>query len=142
MDLRINSMNKSKIKTIICIMGIPLSWFALATCVASLCSHVFYSGAFIIYALIAFLTCYVCKKMFLTEYVLFPFDMGLMHQLFVRGLPENLFNEIQNVIESNRLVVLDCPDNPFLRRALSNFVYKKGGFIKFNSSDEIRLTDA
>ncbi len=60
--------------------------------------------------------------------------------IYVKGLPDNIYEKIELLIESNQLVSIRCPMNRLLRKALSEGVHARGGFCEFILADEVELS--
>ncbi|KZX82419.1 hypothetical protein A3715_34140 [Oleiphilus sp. HI0009] len=63
----------------------------------------------------------------------------IQQEILVRGIPETFLEEVDDLIESNKLLIIGCPKNWALRKAISDRVYNKAGFVEFQLSDELSI---
>ena len=95
----------------------------------------------IVYVIAGFAGLHYYKKRYLTDYTVLRFDIGapFKSELLVQGLPEKLFEQIDQIILANKLVVITCPEHHFLRMGLRDYVYNKIGFVEFEDGAEIAI---
>ncbi|MDA0152342.1 hypothetical protein OH460_08510 [Vibrio sp. Makdt] len=69
-------------------------------------------------------------------------DLGgfFPHYLYIKGLPDNFFSDIEVIIETNQLVGIHCPKNKLLRIGLRQHVYGHGGFSEFFDGEDVTLS--
>lgn len=134
-------MNKPKV--IITLFGLPFITLVIGFLVAIMFKTVTMQYSLLCTALI--LICGYAHKRVLdknSEYQKLSMDIGspISMVLYVKGLPDNIHQVIENIITANELVVCQCPKDPMLRDALKQYVYKRGGFCEFKKSKSFTLT--
>jgi hypothetical protein len=134
------AMDKTEIKMKSCVLGLPVGFMLVAAGVSMALSYYVYS-ALIPYLAVSIIACYLYRKNLLKDHDSLRFDIGgpVKSEILVKGIPEGFFVELEDLIESNKLVVVSCPKDWMLRKAISDYVYNKAGFVEFKLSDQVSI---
>lgn len=138
----VNMSNKNDIlKVQLSVMGLPVNSLFSLMVFSFILSYYFAFPGLVVYLCVSAVLSYAYKRYFLKEYVSLSYNAGypMDHQLLIKGLPLNFLKEINSLIESNQLVEISLPQNIHLRKAISQYVYNRMGFVEFYTSDTIKV---
>ncbi|KIF53054.1 MULTISPECIES: hypothetical protein [Vibrio harveyi group] len=132
---------KDNTKVVLTIMGLPADTIAIATLMSV--AAFYYVGPYMLIYATATICIGLVHLMLIKRhggYQKLNFDLGgPKMSLYVKGLPDDIHSRIESLIESNQLVLIKCPEHKFLRIALTQFVYNRGGFSELSKAECVEL---
>jgi len=135
--------HQSKISATPMIFGLPALVILAGIAVSFALAHYVYPALFG-YIALTLVVAYIWRRHLLkSEHVIIRMPNGgeaNISKLLVRGVSSNILEEIFTAINNNQLVIVHAPKNKPLRAALTETIYRKGGFSKFRDANRLYIS--
>lgn len=135
--------HKPKISVTPLIFGLPALVILPGIVASFVLAHYVYPALFG-YITLTFVAAYIWRRYLITsEHVSLRMPNSgeaNISTLLVRGVSSDTVEQILTAINSNQLVIIHSPKNKPLRAALSETVYRKGGFCEFRDSNQLYIS--
>jgi type IV secretory pathway protease TraF len=84
-----------------------------------------------VWAIVALLLSAASRRVLYKDWTRMVWNRNLAQSILIKGLPDNMLSEVDEIIESGQKVIFRCPSNQLLLNALQNYVRERLGVCKF-----------